>query len=708
MKSSGLLNLIVFINFCTYDILAKDSYSKDTAAGDLKNEKLRMCIVESRGSFRRTEQHCPIIENQTNIECIVGIDRLDCARRISKGYAHFGVFSSEDLVSARWATFQILVTNELRFHAEEFEYDVVVVVDNEANINSAADLRSARLCHPGKGINDNWNDIISDYLESTMVARECEEDLTLAESRIKASANFFGPSCKAGPWVNDALQDSILKSKYPSLCSLCYDKSKCGIGDKHWGRRGALECLIGGSGQAAYVRLDDVKSFFNGKNAEADPNNYSFLCPDGHLQPLTSENPCTWISKPWPVIAAKRSHAEQVQEIFRKIDTTLQWQQSMLLLLESYYINVTSLDVPIPIDDYLDKSTGYQSAHSFPACYPPRHIVYCTTSIIEFVKCSWLQEVSTVYGIEPNLQCIRGESLYRCLDDVNKNIADVVMVDQDERADSERKFNLIPLLSEFSFNFGNNYVTVAVVKENSPIKNFEDLKWKRACFPSYEGAAFYSVMENLQEFQYINNNCSNGVIDFFASESCFGSRNCKKEYSGDEGALKCLDQMGDVAFVNLELVRNLTGPNQKYRVICGANFKRTEIYHKSSDICYLSWTSKGTLLTSKTKDELRKNEFINTLKSMDYNFGKHKFRSGNIPFTMFGPFDKKENVLFKDATDGFRTPKEIKNYVKFDKNLEKFYSKLQSDDLKYCSHASSLFKFNYTLAFLMFIIFKFL
>jgi len=236
---------------------------------------------------------------------------------------------------------------------------------------------------------------------------------------------------------------------------------------------------MGGSGQAAYVRLDDVKSFFGltGKNAEADPNNYSFLCPDGHLQPLSNDNPCTWISKPWPVIAAKRSHAEKVQEIFREIDTKTEWQQSMLLLLESYYINVTSLDVPIPIDDYLDKSSGYQSAHSFPACYPPRHIIYCTTSIIEFVKCSWLQEVSTVYGIEPNLQCIRGESAYRCLDDVSKNIADVAMVDQDERAERERKFNLVPLLSEFSFDFRNNYVTVAVVKGKSSIQSFEGKEW---------------------------------------------------------------------------------------------------------------------------------------------------------------------------------------------------------------------------------------
>lgn len=48
------------------------------------------------------------------------------------------------------------------------------------------------------------------YFESTLVPRQCDEDMSLVESRIKASASFFGPSCKAGPWVPDAVQDRIL------------------------------------------------------------------------------------------------------------------------------------------------------------------------------------------------------------------------------------------------------------------------------------------------------------------------------------------------------------------------------------------------------------------------------------------------------------------------------------------------------------------
>ncbi|CRK98392.1 CLUMA_CG011751, isoform A [Clunio marinus] len=618
-----LVHLLIFYS-CIIKCFGKDSYAYTKDTSITKSEKLRICIVENRGSFHRTEKFCPTLEKQTNIECIIGVDRSDCARRISKGYAHFGVFSSEDLVGARWASLEILVTSEIRFHSEPFEYGVVVVVDNEANIHSAADLKSSHLCHPGKGLDNNWNDIISDYLENVMVARGCETEITLPESRIKATANYFAESCKAGPWVNDPMQDKKLKAKYPSLCSLCYNPSVCGVGDKHWGRRGPLYCLTSGSGEIAYVRLDDVKSFFGftGLTPESDPNNYSYLCPDSHLQPLNVENPCTWIDKPWSVLAAKRSHAQKVQELFREIDVTIEWQQALLQLLESYHVNITSLDFPITIDDYLDKSSGYQSAHSFPACYPPRQIVYCTTNLIEFSKCSWLQEISTVYGIEPNFQYLEG---------------------------------------------------------------------KVACFPSSRGASFSSVSETLNRLNLIPNNCSSSVERFFSRKSCFGnqkSKYCKNNFVGEDGPLRCLKDYGDVAFMNLEAFTNFTAQNKnikEFRTICP--FQNVNKYLKSSDICYLSWTSKGVLLTSKDKSQMRINEIVNALKTMDNHFGKHKFRSGNIPFTLYGPFDQKNNVIFRDATDMLKTNFEFKK-TSFERNSEDYFDSLIENN-QYCNKSGS-------------------
>lgn len=41
---------------------------------------------------------------------------MDCMRRISKGTAHFGVFSPEDLIAAKWAGVDVLITSEMRFN----------------------------------------------------------------------------------------------------------------------------------------------------------------------------------------------------------------------------------------------------------------------------------------------------------------------------------------------------------------------------------------------------------------------------------------------------------------------------------------------------------------------------------------------------------------------------------------------------------------
>jgi hypothetical protein len=118
----------------------------------------------------------------------------------------------------------------------------------------------------------------------------------------------------------------------------------------------------------------------------------------------------------------------------------------------------------------------------------------------------------------------------------------------------------------------------------------------------------------------------------------------------------------------------------------------------------MAWTSKGILLTSKAKNQLRKNEIINTLKSMNNHFGKYKYRSGNIPFTLFGPFDEKRNVLFKDTTDDFKTNYEIRNYAKFDNNLEVFYGKYLADNLDNCQNSGHI-STKISLIFVSFVIF---
>lgn len=91
------------------------------------------------------------------------------------------------------------------------------------------------------------------------------------------------------------------------------------------------------------------------------------------MQPLTSKKPCTWVAKPWPVLAAKRKMSVLVQDLVDEVvHTNVPWKTTFLLLLENYYVNITNVDITVPVIDYLDGAVGYQSAYSFPPCNPPR------------------------------------------------------------------------------------------------------------------------------------------------------------------------------------------------------------------------------------------------------------------------------------------------------------------------------------------------
>ncbi|XP_023302342.2 transferrin [Lucilia cuprina] len=657
------------------------SISFNISCGEIPNDgKLRVCIVESRGHYRKAPQFCPQLEATSNMECVVGVDRLDCVRRIHKGTAHFGVLSSEDLVAARWASVEILVTSELRSHDTPFEYEVVAVVDNEADIHTVHDLRGAKLCHPGYGLKNHWTDVLANYFESTMVAKSCDPEMSINEDRIRASARFFGPSCKAGPWVPNPKQDRQLKDRYPSLCQMCYDPYRCDIGDKHWGRRGALYCLTSGGGSVAWARLDDVRSHFglSGLLAQANPSEYSYLCADGHLQPINTTRPCVWVAKPWPVIAARRSHAAQVQRLVTGInhDNPSSWQNALLSLLENFHVDINPLDNVIPIDDYLDQATGFQSAYSFPECNPPRSIVFCTTSVIEHIKCSWLQEASQVYGVQPNIQCIRSATLDTCMDDIKYKAADVVLLGNEQRLKAQREYKLKPILFEFSQNMHDLYATIAVVHKDSKFTTFQDLEGAKACLPSYEGPAYLSVLET------IHNKTGQRIAPhkYFSRHSCLwhGGKTCSDVFRGDEGALRCLAQEGEVAFISSDVFKkyisgNLTSPwvkqtsHKSFKILCpyGANER-----HSKFEFCYMHWTTRGYIMTH-DGPLARQNEIFNSLREIDGLFGK-KFKDDVRPFTMYGVFDRQNNIIFRDQTDELRGLQQMQSDIN-PRNMEDIY-----------------------------------
>lgn len=398
-------------------------------------------------------------------------------------------------------------------------------------------------------------------------------------------------------------------------------------------------------------------------------------------------NPCVWVAKPWPAVAARSEYAERVQNILYELnhDNETNWQNALLQLLETYHVHVSTLDTTIPIDTYLDQAVGFQGAYSFPSCNPPRSIVYCTTSIMQHVKCSWLQEASSVYGIEPNIQCIRADHLDRCMEDVKEGISDVVLVDEKDRLRAQRDFKLKPILYEFATELHARYAIVAVVKKDAKINSFNDLENKKACFPNYEGAAFLSVAETLRNLSMATNGCNaeRNILDFFHKKSCYwadgSSGQCEDQYRGDEGALRCLTEgRGDVAFVDMAVWKNFTEGVSESTYLRRYNtqqFKLVCPYHATKankkELCYLHWTTRGHLMIRNGTDVMRRNEIYNSLRDMDRLFGK-KPQFNTRTFTLYGPYDKKNNILFRDQSDGLLGVVDIVK-DKMSRNLENVF-----------------------------------
>lgn len=420
------------------------------------------------------------------------------------------------------------------------------------------------------------------------------------------------------------------------------------------------------------------------------------------MQPLNTTHPCVWVAQPWPSVAAKRDKAEQIQALLATLthNNDDSWQNALLNLLETYHATITSLDTSIPINDYLDQATGFTSAYSFPSCNPPRGIVYCTTSLIEHFKCSWLQEAAIVYGIEPSIQCIRTNCLDQCMDSTSHKAAEIVLVDQNDRVRAERQYGLQPLLYEYAKKMQDRYTVLAVVHTDSEIYGFEDLRGKRACFPSFEGGAYLSALVTIRHIHHQSKQhhfMSQDLTDYFAHDSCTWQSKtqgtCDEIYYGDEGALRCLaENRGEVAFVDMNVFQQFEAlalnssstwtqhvEPTAFKLICP--FGRSE---KPGVLCYVHWASRGQLMVSNQTKLMRKNEIYNAFRDMDRLFGKH-YASHIIPFSMYGQFDRRQNVLFHDQTEGLRGILEIRK-DRMERSLEDTYTNYSRNAL-YAPHA---------------------
>ncbi|PSN46014.1 hypothetical protein C0J52_06348 [Blattella germanica] len=582
-------------------------------------DKYRVCIpVSEKSANKKYSKYCPILEKAgSKVTCVLGQSRLDCLRKIFKGKADFGIFEAEDvLIAANYKTTDemvpVLVTNELSY---------LKIVRKSANITRIEEMQGKKFCHTGYGQETDWTEVMSKFFEARVVPQQCNSDLSVFENRIKSSSEFFEAACKAGPWVPDRQLDAKLKQTYSNLCKLCDNPAECSTMDKYWGRVGPLYCLTDGAGDIAWARLAEIQIHFGlntmeSNSATAPADDYRLLCEDNRLAPLDQPENCAWLARPWKAVITKRDVAVHVQKLLSLLKDTkrMTWEWALVEILEVRTQNIVPLESMVPPEDYLQK---------------------------EMVKCDWLKRTADVYGIEPEITCLKANSTEDCMKAVQGNIADVVTIQPDDMSMA--------------------YRIAAIVKKNSDIKYLSDLKGKKACFPVYEGAGWNSILSVLRSDSLISTACASteSLGDFF-SDSCVPQVNrshnfpshlqalCDGDiYNGELGAFRCLATgEADVAFISLDTLKENTG----------------------------KWKWHGTV---------EKDIYI-ALMELGNLFGNHH-KTQTAEFQMFAPFDGQKNVLFQDVTYQFEDQSALQQGTSMVHNYEKMFESISE-----CSAAQSL------------------
>lgn len=426
----------------------------------------------------------------------------------------------------------------------------------------------------------------------------------------------------------------------------------------------------------SWARLDDVQQHFGitpGGN-ETTPDNYSYLCPDDTLMPVNSTNPCIWVEKPWPVVGSRRVVSQDIQKLVSTLthEKLSGWRFSLRYLLDTSYADFIKIEPVEPIETYLDKAKGFLSANSFSGCHPPRTIKICTTTIKETAKCQWLRESATVYGIEPDLDCIKADNSSHCMKAVSVGVADVAVVPSDLIHEGLSKYDLKTLFYE-TVSDTDKYLTVAITRPNVKINTWQEMRYKKACFPVYDGVAWNTVKYHLFNQSLIKNCPLDNEMSKFFGPSCTPSLlsnlppNMKEicqtdSFDGEYGALQCLTSgAGDVAFVSKNTLMKYISDKREDNPGRQLTMKDFEIICLTpTKTCHLSWAAIGGAMVRRNVTDLWSNDTLDVFMYLNDVFGK-TYKSVTSPFTMFGKFDGVSNLLFHDATVNLRNVPTVKD-----------------------------------------------
>uniref|UniRef100_A0A8C0XST2 Transferrin-like domain-containing protein n=1 Tax=Castor canadensis TaxID=51338 RepID=A0A8C0XST2_CASCN len=483
----------------------------------------------------------------------------------------------------------------------QMHHYVLAVVKKGTNFQ-LNQLQGQKSCHTGLGWLTGWYVPLSILLPSG--------------SLETAATKFFSSSCV--PCAD--------KKMFPSLCQLCAgkgaDKCACSSQEPYFSYSGAFKCLEDGIGVVSFVRHLTIFEILTEK---ADRDKYELLCPDNTRRPVDEYRECH--------LARVPSHAVVARSVDGRED--LIWE--LLNQAQEHFGK--------------DKSSQFQLFGS-----PHGRDLLFTDATQGFLRIPPKMDAKLYLGYE-SFSAI-------------------------EHLKSEPKDGSEHLGSKCVNAPLEGYYVVAVVKKSDAEITWNSLRGKKSCHTAVGTSSGWNIPMGL-----IYNQTGSCKFDEFFSRSCApGSNpdsplcalcggssnpthlcapNSNERYFGSSGALRCLVEKGDVAFVKHPTVlQNTNGKNpeawakglkqEDFQLLCldGTRKPVTEAQN-----CHLAIVPNHAVVSRKDKADFVRRILFNQQEL----FGRNGFE-----YMMFQLFESSpKDLLFSGDTECLANLQNKTTYEKY-------------------------------------------
>ncbi|XP_076000988.1 serotransferrin-like isoform X2 [Genypterus blacodes] len=624
--------------------------------------------------------------------CVERTGTLECITAIKAGEADAITLDGGDVYTAGLINYNLqpILAEDYGVGSETCYYAIAVA--KKGTGFGLKDLRGKRSCHTGLGKSAGWNIPIGTLLAMDAILWGGVEEKPLEE----AVSEFFSASCVPGA------------TRTSNLCRQCSGDCSRSHSEPYYGYSGALQCLIDGAGDVAFINHLTIPV--------AERSKYELLCKDGTRQPIENYMNCHLAKVPAHAVVTRKD--DQLAELIR---TSLTAVKGFNLFSSSNYAPNKDLmfkdsaealvKVPQNTDAFLYLGAEYTSIiHSLRREQSPAAstaIRWCAVGQAETNKCdTW--SINSVGDDGTMIECLSAPTVEDCLKKILRKEADAMTVDGGE-VYTAGKCGLVPAMVEQydaakcgqSDASASSYYAVAVVKTTSGL-TWNKLKGKRSCHTGVGRTAgwnipmgeIYQTTKNCNFSTYFPSGCAPGSDPASSfCRNCAGSgksvgdedkcqANSAEQYYGYAGAFRCLvADAGDVAFIKHTIVPENTGGNGPdwaqglsrgdFSLVCPSQPHAT-VSIDNYESCNLALVPAHAVVTRPEKHT----DVVRVLMNQQTRFGC----SSTGDFKMFSSTNGR-NLLFKDST---RCLKEITAGQTYQQFLGSGYMNAMSS-LRHCN-----------------------